>query len=293
MTLVVVLMAPWLAAWLLTQGLARLEALFTPEWLMRVLAATGVVLALATWTSALATAVTLADLRKVPSMAVALALGACLLWTATGGVAHGWRAGMNLRSGRLFRASPARVGDLLTVDSDVPDAFAVPGRRGVVVVTTALASAMRGDELAAVVRHERAHLAGHHQMFIQAIELAARLNPLLRSWRDPVRFAAERAADECAARPDRGTALRAVARAAVVCSAARSPGWVGIAGPAGEVVRRVRALQRPGPAPQRIWLLAATGLLVAALSVNLAMAADVTQDRVAPEDGEPAVAVLS
>ena len=218
----------------------------------------------------------------------ALLLAGWLLWALLGAVRHGLRAGANMRAGRLFRDCPGRVGDVLRIDSPVPDAFAVPGRRAVVVVTSGLASTLDDDELRAVIEHERAHLAGGHSMLIQAVQLAVRLNPLLRPWGAAIRFAAERAADERAAADDRSAALRAVARVALLCSAAAPSAGVGIGGRPGEVMRRVDALQRPGPRPQRGWLLVATTVVVLALGANFVVVADVAQDRIAPEPGEPA-----
>lgn len=286
--LVAMLAAPWLVGVVLTLWLPRFEQLFTPQWLTKVLAATGISLAITTWTSALALATTAVGARSAPARMVALLLAGWLLWTLLAAAIHGVRAGANMRAGRLFRDSPGRVGDVLRVDSPMPDAFAVPGRRAVVVVTSALASTLSDDELRAVIEHERAHLAGGHSLLIQAVQLAVRLNPLLHPWGAAIRFAAERAADERAAAGDRGTALRAVARAALLCSAAIPPAWVGIGGCPGEVMRRVQALQRPGPRPQRGWLLAAVAGVVLALSANFVVVADVAQDRIAPEPGEPA-----
>jgi Zn-dependent protease with chaperone function len=164
--LVAMLAAPWLVGAVLTLWLPRFEQLFTPQWLTKVLAATGVSLAITTWTSALALATTAVGTRSTPARMAALLLAGWLLWTLLAAAIHGVRAGVNMRAGRLFRDSPGRVGDVLFVDSPVPDAFAVPGRRAVVVVTGALASTLSEDELRAVIEHERAHLAGGHSLLI-------------------------------------------------------------------------------------------------------------------------------
>ena len=287
------LAGPWLVAALLTLMLPRLGALFTPQWLTTVLAVTGAALGLTTWTSVLALVTITAGAESAAARVGALLLGGWLCATLFGAVRHALRVRSNMRSGRLFRDCPDRVGDLLRVDSAVPDAFAVPGRRGVVVVTSALSAALDDDELSAVLEHERAHLAGHHSMLIQVVQLAAHLNPLLRSWGAAVRFAAERAADERAAAADRRATLRAVARVAVLCSAAARPAWTGIGGQPGEVMRRVDALQGPGPRPQRNWLLAAVTAVVLALGADFVAVADLAQDRVIPEAGESSVQVLS
>ncbi len=281
-----VLAGPWVVAALLTLLLPWLGALFTPQWLTPLLAVTGAALALTTWMSALALATIAAGAGSTTAWVGAVLLGGLLCATLFGTVGHALRVRSNMRSSRLFRDCPDRVGDLLQVDSTIPDAFAVPGRRGVVVVTSALSAALDGDELSAVLEHERAHLAGHHSMLIQTVQLAAHLNPLLRSWAPAVRFAAERAADERAAAGDRRATLRAVARVAVLCSAAARPAWTGIAGRPGEVMRRVEALQRPGPRAQRGWLLVAAIAVVVALGADFVAVADLAQDRVIPEPGE-------
>ncbi|AQT81568.1 hypothetical protein B1R94_23400 [Mycolicibacterium litorale] len=292
MTVWLVLAAPWVIAALLTLGLPRLEALFAPDWWTRVLAATGVSLALATWTSALALETILGGAGPAAARAAAVVLGGFLLWTLVGCLRHAVRIRANMRASKVFRDSTARTGDVLTVDCATPDAFAVPGRRGVVVVTTALTAALDEQELCAVVSHERAHLRGRHPMLIQAVQLAARLNPMLRRWGEAVRYAAERAADECAATGGRPVAVRAIARAALLCSAAAAPAWPGVGGQPGEVLRRVTALQHPGPRRQRAWLLLAAAAVVLGLAANFLMVADLAQDRLIPEPGEPAVEVL-
>lgn len=292
MTLWSMLAAPWLVGALLTLGLPRLAALFTPEWMTRVLAVTAVVLAITTWTSALASAAIAIDGSTPARAAATLLLGGWLLWTTSRAVRHGRRVAANMRAGRVFRDCPGRVGGVLVVDSAIPDAFAVPGPRAVVVVTSALAAKLDVDEFRAVVEHERAHLAGGHAVLIQTVELAALLNPLMSRWVGAVRFAAERAADERAAAGDRGAALRAVARAALLCTASARPAGVGIGGRPGEVLRRVDALQRPAPAPQRAWLMVAATAVVVALSADLVVLADVAQDRIVPEANEPTGVML-
>lgn len=287
-----VLAAPWVIAALLTLGLPRLGVFFVPDWWARVLAAAAVALALATWTSVLALATILGGAHSGAAPGAAVGLGGWLLWTLVGCLRHARRIQANMRAGKVFRDSAARVADVLSVDCATPDAFAVPGRRPVIVVTTALTAALDEQELCAVLTHERAHLRSRHPMLIQAVQLAARLNPMLRPWGETVRFAAERAADEQAATGGRPVALRAIARAALLCSAAAAPAWPGVGGQPGEVLRRVSALQSPGPRPQRAWLLVAAAAVVLGLGANFVMVADLAQDRVMPESGESTVDVL-
>lgn len=288
MGLFVVLAAPWLVSVLLTTQLQRITGLFTPQWLTRSLAMTALVLAAAAWASiAAGIALAVADSRW-STMTIAVALACWLTYSSAGVALHLLRVVASVRFGRVFRSSSERLDDVLLVDDIVPDAFAVPGRDSVVVVTTALADALSSTELAAVLAHERAHLRAHDYVCIQAVELASFANPVLRPWRRTVRYAAERQADECAARFDRATAMRAVARASVLCSQLQSPSadLTRIGGPPNDAILRVRALQAAAPGRQRTHVLAAAALVVAALCANTYLLADVTQDRLAPEVGE-------
>ena len=86
---------------------------------------------------------------------------------------------------RAGRASPAggsgpRVDGLVVVDDEEPDAYALPGLGGRVVVSTAMLRALPADERRVLLAHEAAHLARRHHLWVQAAELAAAANPLLR-----------------------------------------------------------------------------------------------------------------
>ncbi|MEU1007431.1 M48 family metalloprotease [Streptomyces sp. NPDC005890] len=164
-----------------------------------------------------------------------------------------------LRQSRAYRAARAEAacrpaaGDLCVVDSDQPDAYALPGRPHRVVVTTAMLRSLDGPEREALLAHERAHNAGRHHVALAAAELVAHCHPALRRVRDTIRLAAERAADEAAAASvgDRRLTARAIARAALAGHAARSarPGFT--AGAAtGPVPQRVRALLARPPRPR-------------------------------------------
>ena len=146
---------------------------------------------------------------------------------------------------------------LVLLEDDAPDAFAVPGPRGRIVITTGMLKALTPRERRALLAHERAHLAHHHQLYIQAADLAAAANPFLRPTARQVRRLVERWADEQAARAvgDRRLAARALARAALARSTSRRRGPAPpLAMPAvtGEVVERTLALRQPaiGPRPR-------------------------------------------
>ncbi|MEU2180735.1 M56 family metallopeptidase [Streptomyces thermolilacinus] len=136
---------------------------------------------------------------------------------------------------------------------DTPYAYALPGRRDRVVVTTGLLAALNGAERRALFAHERAHLAGRHHRFLLAARLAARANPFLRPLWTAVAYTTERWADEDAATRvgSRRLVARAVGKAALVSRGAPSATLAGFAA-AGPVPRRVAALLGPAPST-RLW----------------------------------------
>jgi Zn-dependent protease with chaperone function len=141
---------------------------------------------------------------------------------------------------------------LVLVEDDVADAFAVPGLRGKIVITTGMLKALDPRERQALIAHEQAHLAHHHQLYIQAADLAAAANPLLRPTATHVRKLTERWADEEAARTvdDRHLTARALAKAALARAATRRDAAppLAMAASAGDVAERAVALTRPAPA---------------------------------------------
>ncbi len=129
-----------------------------------------------------------------------------------------FRAGRDLAAAALLcRSLPADAGGLVVWKDDRPEAFALPGLRGRVVVSTAMLRALPTDERRVLLAHESAHLRCHHQLYLQCADLAAAANPFLRPTAAAVRSAVERWADEIAAEDvgDRQLAARALARAAL------------------------------------------------------------------------------
>ncbi|MGW6772594.1 M48 family metalloprotease, partial [Streptomyces sp. NPDC055037] len=165
-------------------------------------------------------------------------------------------------------------------------AAARPGRPGRIVVTTGMLRALEPAEREALFAHERAHLRGRHHVLLAAAELAALCHPALRSLREPLGYALERAADEAAAAAvgDRRLAARAIGRAALAARGAPGrPGAVRprtvLAATAGPVPRRVAALLgtgtsgRPALAPRTRRLVAGALLMCLTLSGVSAVAA--------------------
>ncbi|WP_335933186.1 M56 family metallopeptidase [Streptomyces sp. PTD5-9] len=217
----------------------------------------------------------------VPLAAAALALlGGCAAAVARAARLH-WTE-LHRPGGRPGRAE----GELAVLRDSRPDAYALPGRPGApgrIVVTTGMLRALDPDERDALLAHERAHLAGRHHLFLAAVELSALCHPALRSLRAPMGYALERCADEAAAAAvgDRRVAARAIGRAALAARAAegrpRPRPRVALAAAAGPVPRRVAALLGRG-VPRPRGGRAAAAALLACLLVSGAAALDATND---------------
>ncbi|MEZ0068891.1 Zn-dependent protease with chaperone function [Streptacidiphilus sp. MAP12-20] len=153
------------------------------------------------------------------------------------------------------------AGEYVVVDDPAPEAYALPGRPGRVVVSSGMLAALDEGEREVLIAHERAHLRAHHYAFVAVAHLAAAANPLLRPVSTAVAYTVERWADERAADAcgDRRRAAQAVGKAALATkrsargASPRNPatalGILGLRrGPlhgAGPVPRRVAALLAP------------------------------------------------
>lgn len=102
-------------------------------------------------------------------------------------VAHVLRVAMYLRKqthahGRAVRmvgrAAPGL--DAVVLDSPEPQAYCVSGRPSTIVVTSAAVDALTGEQLAAVLAHERAHLRGRHAMLTGILRSMAAALPGVR-----------------------------------------------------------------------------------------------------------------
>lgn len=174
---------------------------------------------------------------------------------------------------RLCAGQPADT-ELIVAASEVPQAFAIPGRPGRILVTSAMLSALAPAERRVLLAHERAHLTHRHGVLVTAVSLAAAADPLLTPVRRAVAFLVERWADEQAAATvgDRRATARALARAALTAGRARAACALGFTDRA--VTRRIAALQ--ATPPPRLWPAAAAVLALGALPALLA--ADATGD---------------
>ncbi|MFI7012387.1 M56 family metallopeptidase [Streptomyces sp. NPDC050145] len=218
-------------------------------------------------------------------LSVSLAAGLLLGGAVVMAVRMLWRRARTLAAAALEAACmPARDG-VVVIEDDAPDAFALPGMPGRVVVSTGMLDTLDRTEHGILLAHERAHLAGHHYAFVALAQLGAAANPLLRPLARSVTYTIERWADEraVAATGDRGRVARAVGKAALAARpAARRPlgaalGILGLArrtglAAAGPVPRRVAALLAP-PLGRHPLLAAATAAVLTAATLSSAEAA--------------------
>ncbi|WP_061006227.1 M56 family metallopeptidase [Mycolicibacterium mucogenicum] len=172
--------------------------------------------------------------------------------------------------------------DVVVVDESRPAAYCVAGRRSAIVITSAALAALDERERAAVLAHERAHLAGHHPTVLMWVRCVASVFPgltLMTEGAQQISRLLEMCADDAAARRHGGAALLSglmtlcgvapaeALGAADVAVLARAERLVG----AGDVVRApVRAvcagvLVLVGSAPLIIVTLAASGLFLCSI----------------------------
>ncbi|MGN6609208.1 MAG: M56 family metallopeptidase [Jatrophihabitans sp.] len=167
---------------------------------------------------------------------------------------------------RLAAALPDTGAELAVVPSTALQAFAVPGRPGRIVMTSALLQHLDASGRRAVLTHERSHLAHRHHLHQLAVGLATAVLPTLARIPAALELACERWADEdAAAATSRSTVADAVERVATAPARAARPTPVLFAG-AADVVTRTAALRDPAgpPARWRVAVLAALVLVTAA-----------------------------
>jgi Zn-dependent protease with chaperone function len=207
-------------------------------------------------------------------------------------VVLGCRYGRSLRRASVSTREHAEAARIVGRRVGVPDAafvldaarpavYCVPGRPPTIVLTTGALAVLDPEQLAAVLAHERAHLAGRHHLLLAATRSLAAVAPFVplftRGTAEVARLA-EMRADDAAARPAGGaagseqgrrrllTALLAMAAGAGPAPAAVPASWLPATG--GVVAARVRRLAEP-PRPTRR---AAHGLALALCMLAVAAA---------------------
>jgi hypothetical protein len=203
---------------------------------------------------------------------VGLAAAACLtaVATAAGASAYRWCRAL-AAARRLVSTAP---GELAVIDSDTATAFAVPGRPGRpgrILVSTGMLSTLTTRQRAALLAHERAHLAGHHHLALGLMRIVSAACPLVWPLRRGLAFCIERCADEQAASQvdSRRTTAHAIGKAALAehrSTPAFGPAPSAATGP---VPRRVAALLHGQPPTYRSLLVKPALLGAALLSAGL------------------------
>lgn len=292
MTLLLVVAAlPWLLSIGLRFGSGHIDRRLNPQTAVVLFPLLSVVTAFAVLSSMAALAAVLLASGAIASVALGAGIALWILWRILEVTQHVRRVAVGSSIASEFGAQARESGGVVLVETDMPDAFAVPSGGGAVVITTGLAQALSDNELRAVIEHEHAHLRHRHSFWIQMCEIATQFDPILQPIAARVRHAAERHADESAAAHSRPDTLSAIARIALLrAHVERGPRT--LAGTGGDVVRRVRALSEPPPSRQDRRVFAAGVILILTFAVISVSLFDVVQDVIAPETGEAATAIF-
>jgi hypothetical protein len=264
---------PRLATWLLTTSAIVLAAASTAS--LALLAATGLLripplAALGHWSLQVAQ-------RDDPAeLSVAIVAGMLLTAAAFAAAHMVWHRVRSLARAALDAACVPAPDGLMILDDPAPDAFALPGLPGRVVVSTGMLRVLDESEQHILLAHERAHLDNHHYLFVALAQFGAAANPLLRPLAHAATYTVERWADERAAAittGDRDRVARTVGKAALAArrTPVRSP-VLGMLGMLGTIGRR-SPLSGAGPVPRRVAALLAppTGRRIAPALITAAV----------------------
>jgi Zn-dependent protease with chaperone function len=260
---------PRLATWLLTASALVLGAASTIS--LGLLAVTGLIripllAGLGHWSAHTA------KYDAPAQLSVALVAGLLLGGAVLAAARMLWRRARALAAAAVDAACMPTPDGLVVLDDETPDAYALPGLPGRIVVSTGMLDTLDETEHTILLAHERTHLTAHHYAFAALAGLGAAANPLLRPFATAVAYTIERWADEraAAATGDRTRVARTVGKAALATrhTPLRTPGTaLGILG------RANNPLRKAGPVPRRVAALLAPplsrhpGLLLAATAV--------------------------
>ncbi|WP_406513857.1 M56 family metallopeptidase [Streptomyces sp. NBC_00161] len=229
-------------------------------------------------------------------IAIAVTAGALLAW-CTARLVRGVR-GRWTQLRHAGKLAAQADGELVVLPDEHPDAYALPGSPGRIVVTTGMLRALPAPEREVLIAHERAHLRERHHIFTAVVDLAGLCHPALRTLREPLAYALERSADEAAARAvgSRRLTARAIGRAALATRASSAAGrtrpGLALSATTGPVPRRVAALlghatesRTTRPLAQRAAVLALVACLALSAGASL-QAADDLHDGIEVAQGE-------
>lgn len=289
--LVIIAVLPWVLSLLLGSGTSRIDRRLNPSTAVVLLPILSTVTAFSVAASAAALAAVLLASGEIVRVSLGVAVCGWILWRSVEVARHVRRVAVGASIASEFGTEARATGGIVVVETEVPDAFAVPSGGGAVVITTSLVEALSDNELRAVIEHERAHLRHRHSVWIQMCEIASYFDPILRPVTATVRHAAERQADESAAALGRQDTLSAVARTALLRAHLDRESRA-LASTGGDVVRRVQALSEPPHRRPDRGILAAGLVLILAFTVISTALFDVVQDVVAPEFGETPTSIF-
>jgi beta-lactamase regulating signal transducer with metallopeptidase domain len=205
--------------------------------------------------------------RADPTSAVTGSVAAVVLTVAALTVVITLRRRARALAESYRRSAELHDGAVVVVPGPAVEAYAMPGSPGRIVVSGRLFEALDSGGRAALLAHERAHLAGRHHLFTTVAQLAAAANPVLLPVARAVDYTVERWADEHAAliTGDRRLVAATIGQVAMLATPARRPAAatlgivtgrrVSVAW-AGPVPRRVAALLGPPPRSRYLLLLA-------------------------------------
>lgn len=156
------------------------------------------------------------DAGTAPQIALILISAAAIAAAAYTGMRL-TTAVLGMRSRAYEHASAVRLvghhtgeADVVMIDAAKPAAYCVAGRPPAIVVTSAARVALDDHQMAAVLAHERAHLAGHHSAIVSTLRALAAAFPRLSLITEGARQVArllEMCADDVAARRHSSRAL--------------------------------------------------------------------------------------
>jgi Zn-dependent protease with chaperone function len=152
-----------------------------------------------------------------------------------------------------------------------PLAYCLPGMRSRVVLSEGTLAAMSPSELAAILRHERAHLRARHDLVLEAFIAVHTAFPRFvrsRSALDAVRLLVELLADDVAVRTVGPAPL---ARALVACAAARTPAGAMAAGGPTTVIRVRRLAGPPNSRLLALYAYLAAAIVLVVPTIELAV----------------------
>jgi len=204
-------------------------------------------------------------------LAVVAALLARVAYCAAAGLLRGARARREHALKLAILARPAPGLGAVVVAHETAAAYCLPGRNQRIVLTTAALDALGERELAAVLAHERAHLAGRHHLALAGADVLAKAFPavpLFSVAQREIGRLLELAADDAASR--RHARLSIAAALAVL--AAGGGEQVGLAAGGPTALARVHRLLAPANPLGPARTMAGAALAVVLLLVPIAIA---------------------